>query len=571
MSGYDLSRPVLARLREMADIVAVVGEHVTLRKAGRSYVGLCPFHGEKTPSFSVSREKGTYYCFGCKKGGDVIDFVMELERSTFVDAVESLAQRFGVDLPAASPQARRRRDEQESVRAVLESAQAFYSRQLSGDRPRAFLERRGLRVEDAGRFGLGFALAEWRGLYDTLRPHHSERVLVDSGLVIQGDDGRLWDRFRDRITIPIYSARGALVGFGARAVGDDHPKYLNSPETQLFSKSHVLFGLDRCRRAFSERDRAVVVEGYFDCIAMHLAGCEEAVATLGTALTEHHARDLARRVSRVIVCFDGDAAGRQAAQGALRVLLGVGLDVGVVLLEEGQDPDDLVRHGGQAAVSRVLSAALEPAAFLLDQMGSTRDEKRRALGQALEVVDACSDPVRRYHLREILAQGAGIPVERLGALHGPRVSARSSGGPDLPSAGETALLRALLLDLPPARRVVLLEQVPVAALHHPAARRIVEGLQALVGQQRALEISELAADIEERDVRRVLAALEFEAPETQEEQFLLITRELWERHRQVRLAELTTAIARAQHTRNTSDLAQLLAEKNALIRQRSGV
>lgn len=568
MTGYDLSRAVMARLRETADIVAVVGEHVTLRKSGRSHLGLCPFHGEKTPSFSVSREKGTYYCFGCKRGGDVIDFIMELERSTFVEAVESLAQRFGVELPAASPEARRRREEQDSVRSVLDVAQAFYARHLGDDRPRAFLERRGVSLETAAGFGLGFAPPDWRTLYDSLRRNHAERILVDAGLVVRGDGGRYWDRFRDRITIPIRNSRGVVIGFGARSVGDDHPKYLNSPETAVFSKSHVLFGLDRCRRAFSDRDRAVVVEGYFDCIALHLAGCEETVATLGTALTDHHARELARRVGRVVVCYDGDEAGRLAAQGAVRTLLAVNLDVGVVLLPHGEDPDDVARRGGAEAVAEMLAGALDPAAFLLGQMGRTRDERRRTLGQALEVVDACPDAVRRYHLREQLALGAGIPVDRLGTLQTHRVSARTPAPPFMPPAGETALLRALLVDLPAPRRAECLGKVPSESVQHPVTRRLLAGMSEIVSQGRALEISELTADIDERDARRVLAALEHEAPETQEENFLLITRELWERYRQHRLAELTTAITRARQSQDTHELTQLLAEKSALIRQR---
>src|SRR5512136_1812770 len=346
MSDYDLSRPVLDQVREAADIVAVVGEHLTLRKTGRNHVGLCPFHGEKTPSFNVSREKGTYYCFGCKRGGDVIDFVMELERVGFAEAVERLAERFGVHLPPASPEARRRKDEHDQLVEVTEAAQAVFARQVGEDRPRAFLERRGVTLELAANFGLGYAKGEWRALYDELRRRFPERVLIAAGVVVEGEAGRVWDRFRDRLTIPIRLARGRLVAFGGRALGEETPKYLNSPETSLFSKSHVLFALDRATRAFAQASRAIVVEGYFDCIAMHHNGFAETVATLGTALSEHHAKELARRVPKVVVCFDGDAAGRQAAVAAVRTLLGTALEVSVLLLPQGQDPDDAVRHEG---------------------------------------------------------------------------------------------------------------------------------------------------------------------------------------------------------------------------------
>ncbi|MFH1176057.1 MAG: DNA primase [Acidobacteriota bacterium] len=297
MSNYDLSRAVVARVREAADIVQVVGEVLTLKKAGRNYTGLCPFHGEKTPSFSVSREKGTYYCFGCKKGGDVIDFVMEVERLTFPEAVERLAERFGVELPAASPESRRRRDEQAQLAEVIEAAQGFFAGHLSEDRPRAFLERRGMRLDFAAAFGLGYAPAAWRTLYDALQRRYGERALVEAGLAVEGEQGRLWDRFRDRVTIPIRLSRGQLVAFGGRSVGDDLPKYLNSPESALFSKGQVLFALDRAARSFAATNRAILVEGYFDCLALHQAGIEEAVATMGTTLSEHHARELARRNS----------------------------------------------------------------------------------------------------------------------------------------------------------------------------------------------------------------------------------------------------------------------------------
>ena len=353
MSGYDLSRPVLDQLREAADIVAVIGEHLTLRKTGRNYVGLCPFHGEKTPSFNVSREKGTYYCFGCKRGGDAIDFVMEIERVSFAEAVERLADRFGVRLPPASPQARQRKDEQEHLAEVMEAAQAVFVRHLADDRPRSFLERRAVSLEVAAEFGLGYAKGEWRALYDELRKRFPERTLIAAGLVVEGDEGRVWDRFRERVTIPIRNVRGRIIAFGGRALGDEKPKYLNSPETSLFSKSQVLFLLDRAARAFASADRAIVVEGYFDCIALHQAGLTETVATLGTALSEQHARELARRVPRVVVCFDGDDAGRQAAVGAVRTLLAASLEVSVLLLPEGQDPDDVVHLRCRAQAVRV--------------------------------------------------------------------------------------------------------------------------------------------------------------------------------------------------------------------------
>ena len=567
MSQYDLSRPVVARVRDAIDIVTLVGEVVTLRKSGRNFMGLCPFHGEKTPSFSVSREKGTYYCFGCKRGGDAIDFVMELERLSFAEAVERLAARFGVDLPFASPESKRRRDERDSLQVALDAAQAFFARRVGEDRPRAALERRGVSLEEASHFGLGYAPAEWRALYDELRRRFPERDLAAAGLIVEGEGGRFWDRFRDRITIPIRSPRGSVIAFGGRAVGDETPKYLNSPETALFSKSTVLYCLDRALPAFSDANRAIVVEGYFDCIALQNEGFHETVATLGTSLSEHHARELARRVGRVMVCFDGDVAGRSAAVAALRTLLAADLEADVLLLPEGQDPDDVVRRGGRAGVERLLHEASSATTFLIGQMGASRDERRRNLLISIEIVNVCPDPVRRYAMREALAASAGVPVEALGALASPRVLI--GGGPtsDLPPAGELALLRGLFLDVPLPRRGELLNQVVLEAIDHPITKLLLEQAKGLVESGQALEISEIATDIYDREARRVLAALEHEVPPCAEEHLTLVMRELCEKQRGRRLAQLSVAIANAERQGRTQELAELLREKSALLRK----
>jgi DNA primase catalytic core len=567
VTQYDLSRPVLERLRQAADIVTVIGEHLTLKKQGRNWMGLCPFHGEKTPSFAVSREKGTYYCFGCKRGGDVIDFVMELDRLSFADAVERLAERFGVELPPASPAARRRREESELIVEALEAAQACFVKRLTDDRARTFLERRGMLLHEAVEFGLGYAPAEWRSLYDQLHPRIAERVLLASGLVGQGEQGRVWDRFRDRVTIPIRDGRGKLIAFGARAVGDEHPKYLNSPETALFSKGQVLFALDRAAGAFASAARAIVVEGYFDCMALHRAGHVETVATLGTALSDHHARELARRVPRAIVCFDGDVAGRQAARAALRTLLSAGLDVAVLLLPGGEDPDDVVRRRGSEEFGRLLAGALDPVSFLVGEVGGARDERRRQLLPLLEIVGACPDPARAFILKERLATAANLKLEELGVGHRRTLVSERAGEATLPPAGELAVLRYLLLDAPHERRMTLLSALPAAAFDHATTRAIVDRVQELLQTGGTLEISALTSDIEDRDTRRILAALEFEVPPVAEEHLEQVMRELWERERQRQLTALTRTIAAAEKQGDHERLAALLKEKSELLRR----
>lgn len=565
MTGHDLSRDTVDRVRQAADIVAVVGEVVSLRKAGKNYVGLCPFHGERTPSFYVSPDKGTFYCFGCKKGGSVFDFVMETQHLGFAEAVELLAKRFGVSLPPASPERRRRAEEGEALRQALEAAQSFFTSRLTADRPRAFLEARGISLPQAQELGLGYAPAGWRELTEALqRQGFSERVLTGAGLAVQGEQGRLWDRFRDRITIPIRTFRGELVAFGARAVGDAQPKYLNSPETPLFSKSTVLFGGERAARAMAQTGEAIVVEGYFDCLALHLAGFHHAVATLGTALSEHHARELARRASRVILCFDGDEAGRRAAAAALGTLLAANVEVGVVLLPEGVDPDLFLRQQGAEAFRKLLATPATVGQFLLRFAGDSLEARRRQLRQALEVVERCPDPVRRYTLKEELARGAGVPVDQLESLTLPQPLTAGGTLPPVP-AGELSLLRALVVDTPEPRRAELLQRIPVEELQHPLVVEVLQAMLSLLDEGRPLEISALGTHIKDREARRLVAALEHEAPQTSEEGLEKILRELWERQRKKQLAALSDQVRRAQIIGDREALAAALREMQALL------
>src|SRR5208337_372618 len=273
------------------------------------------------------------------------------------------------------------------------------------------------------------------------------------------------------------------------------------------SKSRVLFALDRAARAFAQTDRAIVVEGYFDCLALHLAGFGETVATLGTSLSEHHAKELARRVPQAVVCFDGDDAGRHAATAALRTLLGAALEIKVLLLPQGQDPDDVVRREGAEGFKRRLDGALAATDFLLTEMGASLPDRRRNLIRTLEITDACADPVQRYAMREALARAAAVPLEQLG---GGASAARSVGvtAAELPPAGEMALLRGLLLDLPLDRRPEFLGAIPVEAVGHQATRTILEAMLQRAARGETLEISGLTSDIEDGEARRVVAALE---------------------------------------------------------------
>ncbi len=415
MVDADLNAQVVAQVRDATDLIEVAGDHVKLKKRGRKYEGLCPFHEEKTPSFSIDPDKGLYYCFGCHQGGDAIKFVMQLERLSFPEAVERLARRFGVHLPPASPGAQRRRKTADRLRTILEEAQHWFTEQLdspAGAAARSELERRGYDKSTWRDFGFGFAPDDWRQLLEHLTRRHPEGVVVEAGLAVQPDSGKNpYDRFRGRLTFPVRDSEGRLIAFGGRILGDGEPKYLNSPESPLFHKRSTLFCLDRARRGIADESAAVVVEGYFDCFSLHLVGITNVVATLGTALTSDHARLLRRRVGadgRVVLCYDADSAGRRAAATGARVLLEAGIAVAVVGLPPGTDPDDVVRVQGGDAMKELLATPLSLVEFLVEDLPDERAIRQRAATEIATLVGSARDPHIRDELFMELTQRVGF-------------------------------------------------------------------------------------------------------------------------------------------------------------------
>ena len=366
-----------------ADVVEIVGRYVQLKKGGANFMGLCPFHGEKSPSFSVSPTKQFYHCFGCGKNGNAISFLMDHAGMTFVEAVKDLAQQYGMQVPEddASPQDRARaaeqRQKQTTLNDVLEKAGEAYRRHLK-DSARAvnYFKGRGLSGEIARQFGLGYAPEGWRSLASVF-PNYDDPLLVESGLVIlnaeEGKDEKRYDRFRDRVMFPIRNVKGECIGFGGRVLGDDKPKYLNSPETPVFSKGRELYGLFEARHALREQGYALVTEGYMDVVALAQLGFPNAVATLGTACTSEHVQKLFRFTDSVVFSFDGDAAGRRAARKALDATLPLATDVRsakFLFLPAEHDPDSFIREFGKEAFARYVSEAVPLSRFLID---SARD------------------------------------------------------------------------------------------------------------------------------------------------------------------------------------------------------
>jgi DNA primase len=415
----------LQAVRDRVDVVDLVGRHVSLKKAGRSYKGLCPFHHEKTPSFVVTPERGTWHCFGCGEGGNAFTFLMRHENLTFPEAVRSLAAELGIEIPETDSG---ERGVLEGVLRANALAHEYYRRALSGEEgagARAYLAERGLGAEDAARFGIGFAPDRWEGVVEVLRRARiAGEVAERAGLArarSSGGSGH-YDLLRGRLVFPIQDARGRVVAFGGRALAaGQEPKYLNTPESPVFRKREALYGLPGALEPMRSAGRAIVVEGYFDQLALVRAGLGEAVATCGTALTEEHAKALARRTRNVVLLFDGDEAGQRAMLRALEVLLPAGLRVSAAALPGGQDPDDFLRREGAEALRKLVDGAkpaLELAILRAAAAGCrTPWERADAVAAVTPLLALVIDPVERGEFARRLALAVGAdPADVAAAL-----------------------------------------------------------------------------------------------------------------------------------------------------------
>ncbi len=444
-------------LMARVDIVEVIERRVPLKKAGRDYTACCPFHSEKTPSFTVSPSKQFYHCFGCGAHGTAIGFLMEYEHMEFVDAVEELARAVGLEVPREAG-GRAASDRGEGLYDILAEADRFFRHQLRQPAGRAavdYLRKRGLTGEVARDFGIGYAPDDWQLLTRTLGTSEARRrLLVTAGLSVRKDDGGLYDRFRHRITFPIRDRRGRVIAFGGRILGDGKPKYLNSPETPLFHKGRALYGLYEARQANRRLDRLLVVEGYMDVVALAQFGLRNAVATLGTATTAQHLEQLFRLVPTVVFCFDGDRAGREAAWRALENMLPImqeGREVRFLFLPEGEDPDTWVRQRGAAAFEVEIETARPFSDFFLETLSArvdteTVDGRARLAREAAPLLGRMPDGVFRDLMLERLAQRVGIDSGRLAArLQTPARAPRANPPPAPPRTSGRPVRRAIAL------------------------------------------------------------------------------------------------------------------------------
>ena len=498
---------IIHRVRDQADIVELVGRSVALKRAGRSYKGLCPFHDEKTPSFHVNPDRGGYYCFGCQEGGDVFAFLMKVEGLSFVEAVRSLARDLGIEVPETGGDAGRT----EPIFRATELAQEVYRECFAaeGNPAEAYWSRRGLTTEDAQRFEAGFAPDAWDTVAARLGAAQVPGATGEqAGLLAPRQKGSgHYDRLRGRLTFPIRDARGRVIGFGARALEDgQEPKYLNTPESPIFRKREAFYGLPDALAAIRRNDRAVVVEGYFDRIALARAGVEESLATCGTSLTEGHARALRRRTRNVVLLFDGDEAGLRAMERSLEVLLPAGLRVRAGRLPAGLDPHDLLTAEGPEALRKLVDEAPAALDFAIERAVArgidTPWAKADAVAAVAPLLAAIGSGVERSEFARSLALAVGTEPRHVDeavraaargedARDAVPVAPRSSG----PDTRKLELLARCLVEFPALADRVSSEEAE-GLLPPGPPRELILAAVAAHGAGGGLQLAELAARLD---------------------------------------------------------------------------
>lgn len=440
MSKFDPA--FIEDVRSRNDIVEVVSEYVSLEKKGNRYWGLCPFHGEKTPSFSVIPDKQFFYCFGCQAGGNVIGFIQKKDNLSYREAIEALARRARIPIPVEerTPEEEKAYQERQRVYQALELAARYFHHLLyhtpGGAKATDYLHRRGLTEETIHRFQLGYSSPAWDDLYKGfLKKGHTAEVLLKAGLIIprESKDG-YYDRFRDRVMFPITDLRGRVIGFGGRTMGDGQPKYLNSPETPFFNKGKNLYGLSQAKEFIRSKDLAVIVEGYMDAVTAHQAGFTNVVASLGTALTAEQARLLRLQTSHVVIAYDADAAGQKATLRGLDILVAAGCQVRVLRPAEGKDPDEFIRSRGAAAFARAIEVAPPLLDFKFELArakfpGNSPENRAAVIAEILPILAGIEDNVRQDAYLKRLSGEVEVTEESLRIELGRFKRRQASNGP----------------------------------------------------------------------------------------------------------------------------------------------
>ena len=570
------------QVKSSVDIVSVVGEYVRLRKAGTRYVGLCPFHQEKTPSFGVQPAHQYYKCFGCGAGGDVIKFVMEIEGLTFWEALTHLAERHGIPVPKQTRHSDEESKLREALLAMHDLAQQIFRRALdsnAGAAAREYIAKRGISPATAAEFGIGYVDRSGQTLTRLFeRKGFGAADQAASGLVMRRQDGSgCFDRFRDRLMFPIHNESGKIIAFAGRALAPgDEPKYMNSPETPIYRKSHVLYNLHRARQAVRQTGRGILVEGYMDVIGLYDAGVLEAVASCGTALTEQQVRALRRHTDKIVVNYDADAAGTNAAERSVQMLLEEGMHIRVLELEGGLDPDEYVRRHGPDAYRRRLKQATLYFHWLADRVRKRYDmnsAEGRVAGLRevlLPAIERIPDRLERASVAEDVASYLRVDVNLI-LSEFRRTGGMIKGGEAVPPRREAVhpkekLLIRLLLDDQRARAEVIPRLRPMKTIRRfqtwPVLRVMLELEEAGTGWS--------YADVEARvddGSKQVLASVIFDDASGDQdaslEQALAFLPQLERKEREARLAEIKQQISAAEKSGDIQEALRLMAELDA--------
>jgi len=575
-------------VRRVADIVRVISEHVALKKMGTSWKGLCPFHQEKSPSFNVRQEPAVFHCFGCGEGGDVFKFVMLRERASFPEAIEMLARRFGVPVPEGRVEPGPDRKEREEMLALMEAAAQHFTRTLwaaPGTKAREYLLGRGFQKDTLEKIRAGAARDAWDDLLGALRGKFPPALLLKAGLVLerQGKEGH-YDRFRNRAVFPILNESGKVVAFGARALDGSEPKYLNSPETPVYSKSRVLYGLSWARDAAARDKRVVLMEGYLDVARAIEHGLAEAVATCGTALTSQHARLVGRWAETVVLNFDQDDAGQKAARKSLEVLLDEGLRVRIVELPEGHDPDTYLKAEGAEAYRKRVDEAPEAVEWLMRRAETTSDPTSPAGKAAFfaavlpALVRTANAVERQAWLARVVERGGldagGAREELRRALQGKTggtsaVAEAATRRPAVPRAAVLLPAERWLLALVAqgaAGVEIALDELQESDLEGLRSAPLLRVAQAVARKNERVTLPAVLDGLDE-DARRVMSQIAVEGVPTEGLSAEDCVRELRRQPLKARMAEIQKRLAGASE----DALEALLAEKTRLVRQMAGL
>lgn len=573
----------IEEIKNRVDIVELASEYLTLKKAGRNYLGLCPFHQEKTPSFTVNREKQIFYCFGCGEGGNAITLLMKIAHKSFPEAIKHLAEKTGVVLPVKTFGRDGREKEslhEEMVNINLCAAQQF-SRNLaspSGKAARDYIQKRALSDETVKQFRLGYAPDSWRSSADYVEGAGlSLKVAEQAGLVIAGKEGGYYDRFRGRLMFPIENVFGEIVAFGGRILDAGEPKYLNSPESPVYTKGKNLYGLNKAREAIRSSGFCLIVEGYFDVISLWNAGIRNVAATLGTALTRDHLELLRRYTLNVVALFDPDAAGRKALDRSLELFLGANMHARALVLPEGYDPDDYVKTFGREKLEALITNAPSISDYYIDHVlgdGKTFEENRDLVKTAMEFVGKIGDEIEKNLFIKRISEKLGIDqsllkreVHKKETHIKPKFAAPAKESALSLNPLEVNLIR-LLLEYPQKTEQVRDEKI-LDFFMEPALKDLGEKIVETYKLLGYVDINVILSSDEEKKLRESLYKLSIEAPPTDENMVernftdnIRRIREKWykEQHRQLKIK-----LMQAQQNGDESLLQQLMVEKQKLM------